>query len=69
MKSNGFIPLSIVACHGKQTLDLEVLRSVCKEHQSVLYVEELKGVGSIKCKIEWKGTRVKWLPPAEENCA
>jgi hypothetical protein len=48
MDSSGFIPLNIVACHNKQTLDIEVLRSVCKESNSVIYIEKPNGVGSIK---------------------
>ena len=53
MNSSGFIPLNIVACHNKPNLDIEVLRSVCKESNSVIYVEEPDGVGSIKCRAGW----------------
>ncbi|PVH69692.1 hypothetical protein DL98DRAFT_522035 [Cadophora sp. DSE1049] len=57
MDSSGFIPLNIVASHNKHALDLEVLRSVCKESNSIIYIEDSSGVGSIKCREGWAEER------------
>jgi la-related protein 1 len=63
MDSLGFVPLSIIASHDEQSLDIDVLRAVCEGHKSFLYAKDEHGTELMRLEEGWK----QWVLPVAER--